>query len=87
MYPTQMMAHRGVGARAGAGILRRRYAAHYYIGHFEPMASPATRGSHIGYVPMPLRGVLSATRCPNVAQLISRIAAQEWGLRCYAAKV
>ena len=26
------------------------------------MASPATRGSHIGYVPMPLRGVLSGMR-------------------------
>ena len=28
------------------------------------MASPATRGSHIGYVPMPLCGIPAATRRP-----------------------
>ena len=35
------MPHIGVGTRAGTGILRRRYAAHYYIWYSQPMASPA----------------------------------------------
>ncbi|MDE6683618.1 MAG: hypothetical protein K2J94_00380 [Duncaniella sp.] len=43
----------------------RRYAAHYYIWHSQPMASPATRGSHIGYVPAPLCGILAGMRGVN----------------------
>ena len=33
-------------------------------GATQPMASAATRASHIGYVPTPLRGVLAAARHP-----------------------